>query len=196
MTGLSCCDLWHFSSPWDRAATMDAQAPDCICETLSLRADGGTAVSSDELVARILTSPDGFDEDAGVILHQKLLACYSLGLSVLRQGASDQEITSTVRLLTQESEQPRTLFGAALTRVADIRQLDAGARWFAVYATDAPDNDHHADIMATTPKADSKNKVRKAESARRKKLRDLMQAQLLPASDPTTLIAALRAAGF
>lgn len=196
MTSLSCCDLWHLSVSRERASNLDAEAPGCICEAVSLRAEGGPPVGADELVARILTSPDGFDEDAGLILHQKLLACYSLGLSVLRQGATDQEITLTIEILTQGLEHPRTLFGAALTRVSDIRQLDAGERFFAVYATDAPYNDHHADIMGTAPKAESKNQARKAETSRRKKLRDLIQTKLLPASNPPSLIAALRSAGF
>lgn len=196
MSGLSCCDVWHLSIGTKRAVELDGEFPECQCEPFSLRAEGGDPVANDELLARIITSPEDYDLNEGQILTQKLTVLYSRGLSVIRSGASDEEIEETIEELMGRQGEPQTLVGAVVLKSSDIREMKDESRWFGIYATDAGKKQHHADLLGTFPTLGSNNQIRKTRDKRRYKLVDAMVGKLIRADSPPDLIASLRAVGF
>ena len=175
-----------------RAEALDAAFPGCACEPWALTALGGDGVANHELIARVLTSPDSYDEPTETIMTQKLTQIYAMGMSVIRQGASNEEIVSTAEdLLTSAAEQ-RKLIGAIIMTAAQLRayvnEADL-ARWFGVYATDDRGKAHHGDIFGT--------KVSKGQQQKRRyKLAVDMLPLIVKAETPERLVAALREAGI
>lgn len=195
MSAEGCRATWAASPILKRAETIDAAFPGCACEPFSLQASGGDGVSNDELLARVLTSPDAYDEKTSSILTQKLMAVYSLGLSVIRQGAADAEILGTIDQLLQGQAEPRKLVGAILFSTRIIRSYDAASRWFGVYATDDDHKQHHVDIIGTTP-AGSTSQSKKLKNERRYRLADDLRQYVIFADQRDALLAELRDAGF
>jgi len=178
-----------------RARLLDKEWPGCECERESLQSEGGKPVADDEVVARILTSPEGYDITTRALVATKLQSVYSCGLSVIRSGASDAEISNTVDQLTRASE-TSSLVGAIVLPVADIRALRDEEAWFGVYATDDGNKTHHVDIAGTWPNSGSNKEKRKRQDDRRMRLRDKFASRILFANDAAGLIAQLRAAGL
>jgi len=194
MSAGGCRQAWNNAQPHQRAPAIDAAFPDCKCEAHSLCAVGGDGVGDNELLARILTSPTDYDETTSTILTQRLMHLYSLGMSVIRQGANDDEIIGTIDELTNADE-PRKLVGAVIIPTSMIRAFADPKRWFAAYATDDREKIHHVDLCGTTPDG-SNSQVKKISSARRYALRDAMSAHVILAGDAPALLACLRAAGI
>ncbi len=190
-----CHRAWADSDERDKACGLDHVHPNCICEPHSLRAQGGYGISDNEILARVLTSPGSYDESASTIVSAKLTNVYGPGLSTIRQGASDQEITDTINTLLSGGEEVQALFGAAVFGTSDIRAFTDPDRWFGVYATDDGPKEHHADVLGTCPTV-SKSQFRKLQSVRRNELRKLLEASLIRESDLKGLIAALRTRGI
>ncbi|OUC15763.1 MAG: hypothetical protein B0A82_05150 [Alkalinema sp. CACIAM 70d] len=128
----------------------------------------------------------------------KLTSAFAVGLSVIRSGASDEEIITTIDSMLARQADGQSLIGAVVMDAKSIRELGSsdGDRWFGVYATDAGKKTHHADITGTFPQLASKSKSRAAQDSRRYRLRDLMASSLVRAETPDDLLAALRAAGI
>lgn len=175
-----------------RAEHLDAAFPKCACEPWALTAAHGPGIPNEELVARVLTSPDAYEEATSTILSSKLTHIYSLGMSVIRQGASDDEIKHTVHDLLSGGSEPRHLIGAVVANGTMIRAYgneDDAAQWFGLYATDDRGKLRHGDVFGTTV---SKGQQQK----RRHRLAADMQPLVVPAADVVDLISKLRAAGM
>lgn len=191
-----CYQTWSEAPVNKRAPVLDSIFPNCVCESVPLHASGGHAVNDNERIARILTSPGAFDLKVDQILTQKLSSVYASGLSVIRTGASDDEIKKTIDVLMNSQAEPQALIGAALVHVDEIRKVGSEARWFGVYATEEEEKKHHADIMGTTPPAESNNQRRVSQDSRRYELRDMMATRIIRSADAEELISLLRQAGI
>lgn len=196
MNAGACYPTWRDAELRERAEILDAHFPNCFCECAPLCSNDNSAVNSDELIARILTTPFSYDISAGQLVSQRLTALYSSGVSFVRQGASDDEIRHTINQLLTNNQDPQQLFGAVLCEASEIRSFCGEERWFGVYATEDGDKTHHVDLLGTTPVAESKTKVRIAKDTRRYALCGLLGEKLLRADTPEALIDALRAVGF
>lgn len=197
MTAAGCRAAFNAAPVIDRAGQLDAAFPKCACEPWSLQNVGGNGVASNELVARVFTSPGGYNEDEG-ILTGKLTQLYAMGLSVIRQGASDAEIEATIdELTTANPSDVQTLVGAVVINVQSLRDYaNDDERWFGVYATDDGSKLHHVDILGTTPQGASNNAQRRASRDRRYKLAADMAPLMIHATEKAALLQALRDAGI
>jgi hypothetical protein len=182
-------------TPYLRASALDAAFPVCECEQWSLSETHANPIADDELIARILTSPDGYNETEHTIVTSKLSDIYSLGMSVIRQGASDAEILATIGELTSSAHDERNLVGAVLLETKEVRAYLDDERWFGVYATDDRGKSHHGDILGTFPDV-SNNQKQKITGRRRYRLRDDIIGKIIFSEDPAELIEELRARGF
>lgn len=146
----------------------------------------------------MLLYPNHYDLDADQILTQKLTNAWARGVSLIRQGASDEEILSTIDTLLAAPE-ATDVAGAVVMRADAIRAClspnAADAPHFCVYDTDAPGAESHADIVGTfaalTPSA-----WRKEQALRRYALRDRMMNHVIRADSPEDLLRKLRGAGI
>lgn len=175
-----------------RAGSLDEAFPNCVCEAWSLTEKGGPGIGNDEPVARILTTPDHFNEADQTIVTQKLTQLYAMGMSVIRMGASDEEIKQTVDDLLSSGAEPRKLYGAIVVPAEKIRSYaneDDLARWFGVYATDDRGKEHHGDVFGTSV---SRNKQQK----RRHLLATDLLSYIVRAESKDDLVTALRASGI
>lgn len=188
-TALLNCEVYQ------RAASIDQCFPECACEAWSLCEAGGAPVGDDELIARVLTSPDAYEEDTATIVTGKLTSLYSLGLSVIREGAGDEEIITTINDLLDGAAEPKKLVGAIVVKAAMLRSYADPAQWFGVYATDDRNKSHHVDIFGTTPEGGS-SKANRARKERRYTLADDLSSQIVFADDSATLVEKLRTAGI
>lgn len=179
-----------------RAERLDSGSlKDCACEVFALTAAGGDGLSNETVLARVLTYPRGVDATTGELVAKRLLGIHMSGLSVVRTGASDAEIIETVRTLVGDQAETQTLVGAAIFTAGEIRKFDENGRWFGVYATDVPNNLHHADILGTMPAGQSKTKTRDEMKVRQRALSQLLKGNLVKSDDETDLIKKLRELG-
>lgn len=192
MTAEACRAVFEAAEVQKRAERLDEAFPSCYCEPWSLTETGGPGIDDGGLIARILTSPDAYSETTATILTERLTHLYSMGMSVVRAGASDQEIADTVNnLLTNAAEQKR-LVGAVVLPASAFRTYandDDASRWFAVYATDDRGKLHHGDVFGTRCS-------KKQQSRRRHKLAEDMLPHLVAAADVGDLIQKLRQLGM
>lgn len=192
----SCRDTWKSAPGNKKAEALDSAHPHCQCEEHSLRESGGDAVASTDLLARILTSPDGYDLDARTITTNKLTSVYGCGLSHIRAGASDQEILDTIDALVGGQEEEHSLVGAIVFKAELLRSMEGDERWFGVYATDDGDKTHHSDVVGTTPSGPSKSAVQRSKNDRRYNLRDRLLPRVLLEPDRLQLLSKLRQEGL
>ena len=177
---------------YERALRLDEAFPNCACETWALTAVDTPHMADIERFARVLTAPDAYEEATSTILTGKLTQIYSMGMSIIRQGASDSEIIDTINSLLTGGNEPRHLVGAIVASVTFIRSFandETASRWFGIYATDDRGKRHHGDVLGTTV---SKSQQQK----RRHKLASDMRAFIVEAVDTTELILRLRNAGI
>lgn len=192
MSGEACRVALEAAPINQRAEHLDKAFPQCACEPWSLTEVGGDGIASDELIARVLTSPDAYDETTSTLLTSKLTQLYAMGMSTIRQGCSDAEIKHTVTTLVDGAAEPRKLIGAIVLPAQKFRDYandDDAARWFGVYATDDSGKLHHADVFGTKA---SKGQQQK----RRYRLAEEVQPFLVKAADPDELLTKLREAGI
>ncbi len=192
---VECHQAWAASGEFDKACGLDRAHPNCICESHSLRLQGGDGVANTEILARVFTDPASYNQSTSTIVSAKITSVHGAGLSTIRQGASDQEITDTINALLSGGVEAQSLVGAAVFETSTIRAFSNPDRWFGVYATDDRDKEHHVDVLGICP-AVSKNQLKNLQSARRNELRKLLEARLIRESDLEDLIAALRAHGI
>ena len=195
MNKTACLKAWSDAGEHDKACILDHAQPNCVCERYSLRTAGGPGVANDEMLARVFTDPASFQLSTGAIVAAKITSVHGAGLSTIRQGASDQEISETIDALLNGGQEAQSLVGAAVFETSAIRELSDSVRWFGAYATDDGDKDHHVDILGTCP-VGSGNSVDKLKSRRRSELRKLLLTSMIFQSDPDALLAELRSRGF
>ncbi len=191
---VECYQAWANADENDKACGLNHAHPNCVCEAHSLRSDGGAGVAGHEVLARVFTDPASYNSSTSTIVSGKITSVYGPGLSTIRQGASDQEISDTINTLLNGGE-TQSLVGAAVFEASVIRKLSDSDRWFGVYSTDDGDKEHHVDILGTCPSV-SKSQFKKLQSVRRNELRKILEAALIREADPANLIAALRTRGI
>ncbi len=189
-----CLAIWRSTEPKHLARALDAHRADCGCERWSLRGLFRRRVFDQELIIRVITSPDGYDTETKEILTRKLTALYSSGVSILRESSSEDEIRLTVSELTSGGAEPQSLVGAVVLTASQVRQLDPRQRGYCIYDTHAPRRRCHADMFGTFPVQGSNKERERFKERRRYALRDLMAAHLLEADTIEKLIAAVQAA--
>lgn len=187
-----CVAVWRNASRNEKAQALDAHVLSCGCEVGSLQPPAGEPVKDSELIVRVLTSPDGMDADTGEILTRRLTALFSSGVSVIREGASDDEIRLTVRELTSAAE-PQRIVGCVLVRASAIRHLDPNLRAYCIYDTPDGSKERHADILCTMPTEPSRSQQDRRKEARRRALRDLFQKHTKAVASVEELISIVRA---
>jgi hypothetical protein len=96
--------------------------------------------------------------------------------------------------LTKGGAEPNSLVGAAILRVSAIRTLGTPERWFCVYDTEDGTKEHHADVLATIPQAESRSKRDRVEKDRRAELSKLLGSYVVKASTVPDLVGLLRQA--
>lgn len=196
MTAEACRATFESEPDNERAARLDSVFPRCACEVWSLTEAGGDGVDDGEVVVRILTSPNAYNLDTATIITERLTVLYSAGLSVIRQGASNDEIIKTIETLLIGGAEQKSLVGAIVMQAAKFRSYaNDDDRWFGVYATDDCGKAHHVDVLGTTPIAESKGAVSREKKARRYKLALDMQPYVVFDSEPERLIEKLRGMG-
>lgn len=196
MTAAGCRAAIETVAVHQRAVSIDTQFPRCSCEPWSLTEAGGDGVAGHELIARVMTSPDGYNESEETIIAGKLTQLYAGGLSTVRQGASDDEILATITELMTGGEEQRSLVGAVVMTAEKLRlYANDDDRWFGVYATDDRGKHHHIDVFGTVPAGGTSARER-AKRQRRYKLAEDMLPLLVYADEPADLLARLRAAGI
>ncbi len=194
MDQASCRNAWLEAGDHEKAAKLDQAFPDCVCEIHSLQAIGGDGIKSDELVARVFTDPASYIRSTEMIVGGSVTSVYSGGLSIIRQGASDEEILATINVLLAQHE-AQNLVGAAVTVADNFRVLGSPDKWFGVYATDDDNKQHHADLLGTIPSGTT-NGINKLKSHRRAELRKVLTQHLVFESDPVILLQRLREIGI
>lgn len=193
MTCSRCAEVWQQAAHKEKAAALDAHSPNCGCEAHSFAGTSGKPVANEELIVRVVTSPDGYDMEAGELLTSKLTALFSSGVSIIRQGASDDEIKLTVQELTSTAE-PRSLIGAVIVQASQVRFLDQSGRSYCVYDTPDRGKTHHADLMCTMPNQGSNSEKKRLMTERRHALKELFMNHLVRSSTVEDLIAVVRQA--
>ena len=195
MSQAACQKAWSDAGEHDKACGLDRAQPNCVCEEFSLRTAGGPGVASGEILARVFTDPASFQLSTGAIVAQKVTSVHGAGLSTIRQGASDQEISETIETLLNGGQEAQSLVGAAVFETSVVRGLGEPERWFGAYATDDGDKEYHVDILGTCPPG-SASSMKNQKSARRNELRKILQNSIILVSDPATLLAELRSRGI
>lgn len=192
MSATQCAAAFNAAPVSERAAKLDEAFPNCACESWALTEAGGSGIGDHELIARVLTAPNDVDEETETIVTAKLTQMYAMGMSVIRQGASSDEIANTAQFLIDNNAGPVSLYGAAVISASQLRSYvteeDMG-RWFGVYATDDRGKTHHGDIFGTKA---SKGQQQK----RRHRLASDMALLIVRADTPEKLVTALRQRGF
>jgi hypothetical protein len=191
---VECHQAWAESGEFDKACGLDRAHPHCMCESHSLRLQGGDGVANTEILARVFTDPASYNQSTSTIVSAKITSVHGAGLSTIRQGASDQEINDTINTLLSSSE-IQSLVGAAVFEASAIRDFGDPDQWFGVYATDDDSKEHHVDVLGTCPTGSNKE-IKNLKSARRSELRKMLEESLIRESDPTKLLAELRARGI
>ncbi|WP_141402135.1 hypothetical protein [Rhizobium subbaraonis] len=138
-----------------------------------------------------MTTPDGYDLEAGELVSAKLRAVFSAGLSVVRQDAPEEEIKVTVNQLVAASDEGK-LVGAAILPASAIRALRDEKRWFCIFHTENDGKTHHGDVTATRRVAATKSAVAKLESDRRRELQRLLMSHLVMCDTSEELVAQLK----
>lgn len=192
---VECHQAWANSGENDKACGLDRSHPNCACEIHSLRSQGGDGVIDSEILARVFTDPASYILSTSTIVSEKITSIHGAGLSTIRQGASDREISDTINRLLSGGKEAQSLVGAAVFETSVIRAFGDPDRWFGVYATDDENKEHHVDVLGTCPTV-SKSQDKKLKSARRNELRKMLEESLIFESDPAELLAELRTRGI
>lgn len=192
---VECHQAWADSDKHDKACGLDRVHPNCSCEIHSLRSKGGDGVTGSEVLARVFTDPASYHQSTSTIVSGKITSVHGAGLSTIRQGASDQEISDTINALLNGGQEAQSLIGAAVFKTSVVREVGDPERWFGVYATDDGNKEHHVDVLGTCPTV-SKSQDKKLKSARRNELRKMLEESLIFESDPAELLAELRTRGI
>jgi hypothetical protein len=162
------------SDTGERASRLSEACPNCICERVTVGRHGSPSpVRSSEILHSVLIAPADLENDQiaiTVITHAE-----KNGMSVLRDGASNEEFRQTINIRRQDNAN-RHFHGVASIRCAEVRALNLPPnandplrreRLYCVFDTDLEGRPHHADIFATMhPNAQASKLARKAMRGR------------------------------
>jgi hypothetical protein len=191
-----CRDAWKSDSSRGRASSFDLCFPDCCCEAHSLKSDA-PGVGDRELIARIFTTPESYNQNTREVVWNKLVRAFSDGLSMFRSGCSEGQIRDAVEKLTRGGAENNELAGVALIHVEKIRKLGNPSRWFCIYDTESDEFSSHTDLIATRTDPNlSRSKQGLQQSERVRALRDEFTSSFVFSSSVDDLIDQLRARDF
>lgn len=193
MSAAGCRQVWSNASHNQKSEALDAAYPNCFCEEWSLVSDAHSPIEPAAKLARILTTPGMYD--AGDLVSQKLTSANAGGLSLIRSGASDDEILGTITILVHEAAEPQSLLGAAVFDADLVRAIGRPDRHFGIYHTPDHDKQHHADLLAVPPTG-TNSAIRKAKSDRRSDLKAALMPTIIFESDAAALLNELRSQGI
>jgi hypothetical protein len=144
----------------DRTTLINKHCADQSCELFSLGRHGSPGpVSPSENVYRVLISPVDIDMTAEQILVTAISHSETIGMSVLRESAGDDEFLQII--VERTKAQGRSYHGVARLNCREIRSMvstagdprrEAGDRQYIVVDTDMDGLPFHADIFNTLPR--------------------------------------------
>jgi hypothetical protein len=162
-----------------------ATAEPCGCEKFKMHNDSPSIVDDSEMLDLIISDPNSLMQD-GFINPTMFVPLDTFGLSVLRNGAADDEFEQTIAALKQLSATKgaqRFFHGVCEFNVTTVR-YDSGGRLVGVYDTALPGKPHHADIVGpdlqvvTTA---SKSEQERDRRKRYKRILELIGPSFIPA---------------
>lgn len=119
------------------ADLIEAQFPDCACETHSMGEGSPGFVADEELLHRLIVSPRDYDPQTGTILARPFEKVFGNGLSVWRPigDGCDVEILLSEGLTRTPNDPSKHVFAVCETAVLAVRGIldDAGSRAFCIY---------------------------------------------------------------
>ena len=118
------------------AASINATMPNAACELYSVSAESPGPVQHGEELIRLAISPRDFDEETGELALSPFEKVFEQGLSVLREGASDEDcIGQAFEILPHQAAEPhKEIRGISIAKAGAVRELRReDQRLFAVY---------------------------------------------------------------
>lgn len=150
---MSCQELFaSVAKDSQKAEKIDAQSPDCACESHSVSEHSPGPVANDETVWRIVLSPVHYDAASGKVKELAFDDASNKGLSVQRLVVLGSEDGIRACGLRQATLKPGRIFefacGASAVDIRAIRGPEDGGR-FCIYDTAETNDTGHADVCQT-----------------------------------------------
>lgn len=123
-----------------QAELVDRDFPECACEKISVGSNSPGVVNADEYLYRMIISPGDIDAN-GMMTLESLRDVGTKGLSVFRECATDEDITSLIidRLTRRSTAKPKTVQAVLRiqTGVLQEKTFELG-RLFCIYDETVP----------------------------------------------------------
>ena len=166
----------------ERAARIHSACREVFrCERYALGTDCPGPVVDSEYLNLIISDPQNLDPRSGKLLPVIVKQVDGRGMSVLRDGATNEEFDIAYSELRKGSDakgQPRFFHGVCRFLSSEVRYgTDASNRRLGVYATALPSRRHHADLLAPPVP------TRREREARMKWVIDKIGSNVLSVSD-------------
>ncbi len=149
------------------------------CERFSLGPRCPGPVADVEYLNLIITDPQAVDPRSGKLLPVLVTQVDGNGVSVLRDGATDEEFHVTYAEMKRGSDakgRERFLYGVCRFLAGEIRH-ENNQRFLGVYATALAQRRHHADVLAP-PVA-----TRREQEARKKRIIDKIGPRIIDGAE-------------
>lgn len=135
-----------------------------FCESCA-HPDSPGVVEDDEILNFVVFDPQQVFSD-GTLQPFALMQVDRMGLSLLRQGATDEEFRLTVFEMNPDPSVNKKLHGV-VEFLASALRYDGSARLVGIYDTPLPKKRHHADMVAPRWPGAMSNNARKTLNKRR-----------------------------
>jgi hypothetical protein len=123
-----------------QAEKVDKLFPDCACEEISVGVNSPGIIAADEFLYRMIISPSDIDS-AGIMTLDSLRDVGTKGLSVFRDQASDEDISSLIidRLTRKSTSKVKTVQAVLRVKASVLqeRKFELG-RLFCLYDETVP----------------------------------------------------------
>lgn len=151
------------------ADIIEAAAPLCECEAISVGEGSPGPVMNEEFVHRILASPRDYDPVTNRVNERTFHKVFRNGLSVWRRKGPPSDIQALMEeaLRSKPSDQTKILYGVLEASIQDVRNLtdSDGSRCFCVYDQTVDRIDRqlrpvptHASILQRSPAPKTPNR--------------------------------------
>lgn len=176
---MSCQQLFaSVAKDPQKADKIDAQSPDCACESHSVSPHSVGPVANDETVWRIILSPVHWDVTTGKVKELAFEDASNKGLSVQRLAVIRSEDGIRACGLRQATLKVGRTFefacGAVASAIRSIRNIEDGGR-FCIYDTAEVDDAGHADVCQT------RHGTKRSRAQMRRELQKLFSKLIHPA---------------
>ena len=182
MTCEACRVAFLHTPASERAARVDAAAPNCGCEMHQAAKSSPGPVSDEEVLHLIISDPQSL-LPTGYLNPAIATQIDRGGMSTLREKATDDEFIKTIEELRARSAgkgEERFFHGVLVFNTGAVRH-DCGKRFLCVYDTALVDKPNHADVMAPVLEGSKSAKTR-AERARIKKVIEIIGQNFVSAA--------------